>query len=409
MDPAVPDPHLDGTLRDSGTRATLRRAFGSSPWAALLLIIAGLGASWLSVYIAGGVDSLVPHLYYLPIVFAAVRFGPLAALLVALIAGWLAGPMSYVAVADAVAQSDARWLTRTAFFVFIGQCMAWLVQPTLPSLLQEIARLREEREIRSGLRAGQFVLHYEPILSMPDGRLRGFEALVRWQHPERGVLPPSAFLSMIESSRLMRDFDDYVLRRACQQAIGWPALAPSGALDECFVSVNLSADEIADAALPERVSRMLAEHLLPASRLCIEITERTLMGDAAIPHLQRLRDLGVAVAIDDFGTGYSSLVYLSRFAADILKLDRALIARMETDEAAATLAQGVGSIADAFGMQVLAEGVETRRQREIVVRMGFQMVQGHFFTETLSEVEVQDWIRGHVRSLTGPAQGCSEN
>jgi diguanylate cyclase len=184
---------------DRFASVALRHSLAASSSVGVAAVGFGLAASWLAVYVMGGAANLVPHLYYVPILFAAVRFGPVAALSTALLAGLLAGPLTYLDVATETPQELDRWVSRTVFFATIGVAMAALVRPSLPSIGDDVGRLRTARRLRQALDAGELFVRYQPVLSMRTGAVYGVEALVRWDHPEHGELDPRAFVPDAEA------------------------------------------------------------------------------------------------------------------------------------------------------------------------------------------------------------------
>ena len=379
-------------------RGTLRATVATSTPLGLVLVAVGLAGSWLVTYLAGGADQMVPHLYYVPILLAAARFGPLAALLVALAAGVLAGPLTYVDVAEADAQETARWLTRAGFFVGIGQLMAWLVRSSLPSLGQEVRRLREERDLRRGIDNGELFLRYQPIVATHSDRIVGVEALVRWRHPERGELAPGAFLPLAEQSELIEQVGSFVLETACRQAAAWAEVATRSGRAPWFVSVNLCGRELVAPRLAERVREGVERAGLDARHLCLEITESVFLEEspATVLELQKLQGLGVRVAVDDFGTGYSSLAYLRSFPVDIVKVDRTLIIDLQDDPGAAALAGGVVQLCRVLDVDVVAEGIELSEQGRRVADLDYDLAQGFHYARPLGSDELTDLLLYHA-------------
>ena len=396
--------------RDPGAgdwaRGTLRASVATSTPAALAVIAVGLAASWLLTYLAGGADQVVPHLFYVPILFAAARFGPLATLVVALVAGVLAGPLTYVDVAQASAQESARWLTRAGFFVGIGLLMAALVRPSLPGLGAEVRRLREEHDLRRGLAAGELFLRYQPIVAAGTGRIAGFEALVRWQHPERGELTPGAFLPMAERCELIQEVGAYVLDAACRQAAAWAEVAERAGRPPWFVSINLCGPEVEAPQLAERVRAGMERSGLAPANLCLEITESVLLDDgpAIVEQLSQLQQMGVRVAVDDFGTGYSSLSYLRSFPIDIVKVDRTLTIDLDADPEAQALAGGVVQLCRVLGVAVVAEGIEVSEQGRCVADLDYDLAQGFHYARPMDVEELADVLINHpTERLPRPA------
>ncbi|MGM0554280.1 MAG: EAL domain-containing protein [Pseudomonadota bacterium] len=331
------------------------------------------------VIVAGGADSIVPHFYYVPILFAAARFGPAMALVVAIVAGLLAGPVTPVDVTAGIAQEPERWLTRTAFFIGIGQLMAWLVIPALNPVSEELRRMRQEFDIRRGLQKREFFLRYQPIYSIPEGRYVGAEALVRWQHPIRGELPPSSFLDVAEDSSLIQDLSNHVINEACREAAEWKRLAERNGHPPWHVAINLSARDLQRPELAAHIAEAMKRNQLPPALLHVELTETVLAQDEAGEALHQLKRLGIQLAIDDFGTGYSSLAYLNRFPLDILKIDQQLTACLGIEPSARDLSRGIVLLADALGLSTIAEGVETREHFEIGKELQFDCIQGYYF------------------------------
>jgi diguanylate cyclase (GGDEF)-like protein len=220
-----------------------------------------------------------------------------------------------------------------------------------------------ENDMRQALVRNEFVVHYQPIINLDDRRVAGFEALVRWQHPTRGLLAPGEFIPLAEETGLIVPLGWWVLRQACRDAVRrFPA--PRDGSPAPYVSVNLSTRQLELPGLVEEVVAAVAETGLPPARLCLEITESMLIRNAVVAaaSLASLRSLGVRICIDDFGTGYSSLSYLSTFQLDGLKIDRSFISRMATSNDAAELVHTMLSLADRLGIATIAEGVESVEQ-----------------------------------------------
>ena len=235
-------------------------------------------------------------------------------------------------------------------------------------------RLREQRsllrDLDHAMRNGELVPYYQPQ-ARSDGTIYGFEALLRWQHPQRGMIPPGDFIPAAEKSGQIIEIGEMMLRRVCTDAAAWPT-----PLD---VAVNMSVVQFEQADLPGCVANILAETGLPASRLEIEITESMLVGDTrrALRILHELKSLGLRIAMDDFGTGYSSLAYLQSFPFDRLKIDRQFVAGLETSVQSTALVKAVIGLGHGLGLPVIAEGVETVAQLEMLRRLGCDEVQGY--------------------------------
>ena len=255
----------------------------------------------------------------------------------------------------------------------------WVVhEPGLDDAAADRLRLLEQ--LRHAVAEGQLRLHYQPRTSLRTGRLHSVEALVRWAHPTRGLLPPAEFIVAAEESGLVRELGAWVLEEALGQVVRWDAGqdgTPGGAPVQ--VAVNLSARQLADPLLLARVSAALQRHGLGPSRLVLEITETALMSDpdAALATLRGLKALGVHLAVDDFGTGYSSFTYLKRFPVDELKIDQSFVAGMLTDPADRAIVASCIDLARAMGLTSVAEGVETAEQQEALAALGCDLGQGY--------------------------------
>jgi diguanylate cyclase (GGDEF)-like protein len=229
-----------------------------------------------------------------------------------------------------------------------------------------------ERELRLALERQAFKVHYQPIVSADGGRIVGAEALLRWNHPMRGAIPPGDFVPVAEACGLMKKLGEFVLRRALADARRWP---------ELFISVNLSPMQVRDPDMVGLVAKVLAENDLPADRVVLEITEGVLIDnpDEAKLRLDALQALGVKLALDDFGTGYSSLSYLQRFRFDKLKIDRSFVAPLGAAPNSQAMVQAIVTLGRALDLGLLAEGVETEEQRVLLRLAGCQEMQGYLF------------------------------
>ncbi|MCK6385155.1 MAG: EAL domain-containing protein [Rhodocyclaceae bacterium] len=246
-----------------------------------------------------------------------------------------------------------------------------------------LERLTLERHLRRAVARKEFMLQYQPQVDLRDGRILGAEALVRWRHPELGMIPPAKFIALAEETGLILDIGAWVLREACAQAAAWQASGHRG----MQVAVNLSALQFRQPGLAEQVAAVLAETGLPAADLDLEITESTMVADpeSAIATMQRLKAMGVKFSVDDFGTGYSSLAYLKRFPIDTLKIDRAFVRDCHEGGRDAALAETVINLARSLGLKVIAEGVETAEQHAFLRERGCDIAQGYLFSPPVGE------------------------
>jgi diguanylate cyclase (GGDEF)-like protein/PAS domain S-box-containing protein len=257
---------------------------------------------------------------------------------------------------------------------------------------EEVAqRVTVAQELEIALKNGQFVLYYQPQIELDSGRVVGVEALVRWQHPVRGMISPCHFIPLAEETKLIIPLGKWILEAACDQLRRWH----EEGLADLHMAVNLSAIQFQDKKLPELVRQALAHSGLDARHLHLEITESMAMHNPEenILMMNTLADIGVKLAIDDFGTGYSSLTYLKIFPVDIIKIDRSFVKDIETDENDAAICEITMLLAQKLGMRVVAEGVETAAQRQFLLTLGCQWVQGSFFSKPLPADLIQEYIR----------------
>lgn len=270
-----------------------------------------------------------------------------------------------VALTEAKHQGTGRWMLYT---------------PGLEVGVRE--RLQSLGGLRSALAAKQFVVYHQPIVSAQTRELMGSEALLRWHHPSRGVVPPDQFIPLLEETGLIIDVGMYVLQEACHQAVEWR----TGLCPDFTVSVNLSARQFADPALIEGVRKALADTGLPPAALIIEVTETFLAWEPehAASILRELRKLGVAVAVDDFGVGYSSLSSLRHLPVDILKIDRSFISNAANDPMDASIARAIAALAQGLSLSLVAEGVENEAQAAFARAVGCHKLQGYLFSRPLN-------------------------
>jgi diguanylate cyclase (GGDEF)-like protein len=238
----------------------------------------------------------------------------------------------------------------------------------------DVSRLAFAGELREALEGGQLLLHYQPQADLATQQIRGVEALLRWRHPRRGLLPALEFISYAERSGLAKELRHFVLESSAGQWRDWHALGI-----DLELAVNLSPVDLLDVSLPAHVEELLGRHEIPPWNLILEITERTLSGDERRTRqvIERLAGIGVRLAIDDFGTGYSSLASLRRFAVDQVKLDRSLLAGVPGDAGAEAIVRGSVEIAHGVGATVVAEGIETAAQWRFAATIGCDVAQGH--------------------------------
>ncbi|HKG15717.1 MAG TPA: EAL domain-containing protein [Pyrinomonadaceae bacterium] len=260
-----------------------------------------------------------------------------------------------------------------------------------------LARLRLENDLRRAVEHREFEVYYQPVITLSTGKLSGFEALVRWRHPERGIVGPTEFVPVAEETRLITEIGAWVLGEACRQMSEWRELIPSQ--QHLTVSVNLSSKQLTRPGLPELVRRTLRETGLPPHCLKLEITESAVMDNAegAASLLAQLRGLGIQLSIDDFGTGYSSLSYLHRFPVDALKIDRSFVAKMTDNSENGEIVRTIVTLASNLGMCVVAEGVETEEQHARLEALGCEYGQGFLYSRPVEAESALALIRRGVR------------
>ena len=251
-------------------------------------------------------------------------------------------------------------------------------------------RIELEQELRLALDAGQFELHYQPQLERETLRCLGVEALVRWRHPVRGLVPPLQFIPVAEESGIIIPLGEWVLNEACRQLRAWRDLG----LTDITMSVNLSAQQLGHALLLESIEGAVALHELPGACLELEITESMLMEniDSNIEKLKAIRKMGVKLAIDDFGTGYSSLSYLKLLPIDALKLDRSFVKDIETDPSDEAICMSTITLAHNLGLKVIAEGVETQGQLDFLALHHCDIFQGYLFSRPLPAEQLFEFL-----------------
>jgi len=244
-----------------------------------------------------------------------------------------------------------------------------------------------EADLRAALQRDELLLHFQPKVRVDTGALIGMEALLRWLHPQRGLLPPGAFITLAEDCGLILPIGQWVLDAACRQMRAWR----DAGLQVPRCAVNLSARQLVTDTLVDDVARALADHRLVAEALEVEITESVLMADPerANRTLQALHGMGVHVSIDDFGTGYSSLAYLKRFPAQTVKIDRSFVSGLPQDRDDAAITQAVIAMAHSLGLEVVAEGVETQAQLDFLLRLGCDQAQGYLISRPVPADQLQ--------------------
>ncbi len=263
-------------------------------------------------------------------------------------------------------------------------------------------RLELEADFRHGVINGELVVHYQPIVDLDSRAIVGFEALVRWLHPTRGLLRPTAFIEFAEQAGFMGAVDCFVLTEACGQVLRWQQAGLVA--HDASVSINLSARDMVEAGIDRAVRVLLSESGFDPSNLIVEITESAMKSDidAAVHELRSLKDLGLRIAIDDFGTGYSSLAYLQRLPIDILKIDRSFVATLTDENESVTLVNAIIRMAEALGHSTIAEGIEQESQDRVLRRLGCRFGQGYLLGRPLDAAATERLLRSSAPATDAP-------
>jgi EAL domain-containing protein (putative c-di-GMP-specific phosphodiesterase class I) len=251
------------------------------------------------------------------------------------------------------------------------------------------------RDLYYAIQREELQVYFQPQVRL-DGEVSGFEALLRWQHPSRGAVPPTDFVPLAEKSGLIVTIGEWVMRRACLQCKEWQSYDRGTPT----VAVNVSAIQFEERNFAERVAEILRETGLDPSLLTIELTETVLLKDVKLAneHLTKLRSAGVGIALDDFGTGYCSLSYLQALPADTIKLDRSFVVRALSERPA--MLESIIGMAHGIGMRVIAEGIETERQRKCLEDLACDQIQGFLYSRPMPAERVADFLESHAEMLS---------
>jgi EAL domain-containing protein (putative c-di-GMP-specific phosphodiesterase class I) len=249
--------------------------------------------------------------------------------------------------------------------------------------LQMQTRRIMEQDLRKALPSGEFELYYQPVVNLASKEISGFEALIRWNHPSKGMISPADFIPLAEEIGFIVPMGEWVIRQACATAAQWP--------DNLHVAVNISAIQFRSPGLMQVIVSALAASGLAATRLEIEITESVLLHnkEATLAVLHQLRALGIRIAMDDFGTGYSSLTYLQSFPFDKIKIDRSFVKNITENSSSLNIVRAVAALANGMGMTATAEGVETAEQLRSIASEGCTEMQGFLFSRPLPAAEIE--------------------
>jgi predicted signal transduction protein with EAL and GGDEF domain len=257
-----------------------------------------------------------------------------------------------------------------------------------------LERLAIESDLRKALERDELLLHYQPQVESMTGRVVAFEALVRWNHPQKGMVAPFEFIDIAEESGLIIPLGEWVMRAACEQATKWHRAG----FPEIRVSVNVASQQLTESDLVATVQKVLTSTGLDGAHLEVELTESSLMSDVETitQTLQKLKDFGLSLAVDDFGTGYSSMNYLKRFPLDALKIDRSFVRDLNLDANDAAIAKAVIALAKALDLSTIAEGVEEEEQLAFLRALGCDLIQGYFFGRPMPADEVLGFLEART-------------
>jgi diguanylate cyclase (GGDEF)-like protein/PAS domain S-box-containing protein len=351
--------------------------------------VARLGGDEFAILLEGDVDSAAAGLAARrlleamrpPFLLGGREIAVGASIGVALGQGGEVRPADLLRNAD-IALYEAKGAGRATFTVY---------EPRMAATV--IVRLQQETDLRRAIDRDELRLHYQPVFDLQSGEVGGAEALIRWQHPERGLLSPAEFIQTAEANGLVVPLGEWALQEACRTARQWQERRPDR---EVVVGVNLSARQLQESGLVDSVAAALAGSGLAPALLELEITESMVMmdGPAAIRTLAELRALGVRLAIDDFGTGYASLTYLRDIPVDAVKIDRSFVAGIGRTRSSLAIVRAIVGLAHDLGLEVTAEGIETLEQRTILRSLGVDRGQGYYFARPLPAGAINGWIEG---------------
>ncbi|MCD2193637.1 EAL domain-containing protein [Actinomycetospora endophytica] len=316
-----------------------------------------------------------------------------------------------IAVAEPSEVSLTEWLRSADQAVLVAKSRGGnnVVLFTAEMEAREQMRVAVEMNLLSAIREHSLAVAFQPVVELRSGRTIGVEALVRWRHPTLGEVTPELFVGVAEATNLAGELGTWVLEEACRQFAGWrDALGPDTAPDFAL-SVNVSPVQLIAVDFVDTVERVLRSNAMSGRELILEVTEHTVVSDdaAALQTLRGLRELGVSVAIDDFGTGYSSLAQLKAFPVSILKIDRGFVRELGEDAGDLAIVRSIIALADAYGLELIAEGVESETARAVLLEMGCRVAQGFLFSPPVSGDRILELLarapeRGPVSSLRSP-------
>ena len=383
--------------------------FESLPgWVAATVIVALFAATFAFPDI-DRLDAIVTLWLFVPVVLAAIRFRSPGALVAAVGALLLAGPLATWHPGPLLANGLAEWIVASLAFLAMGQFVALAVHQPPGARRRELLEARADRALSRALDRQQLAVHYQPIMAIggPKAYFASAEALLRWRDPAAHSESPTALVAPAEHSDVMRDLSEFVLRQACARIAEWSLL-----LSRPFIIwVNFSASELSDDTLPARIRAAIDRAGIDPSQLGVEITESAAMSNVrhSVELLEQIHALGVALSIDDFGTGRSSLEYIQLLPVDVIKIDGSFIKELGNDPIPTKLVATIIDLAHAMGLQAVAEHVETDEQLASLQQLGCDYAQGFLFSRAVAPSVVRAWMHGRhaaeqrSRPAAGPA------
>ncbi len=345
-------------------------------------------------FLAGGASAVPPHGFYIPLIVLGIRFGTPAALVASVGVAVLAGPLLPAVVATAVPQETSDWVTRGVFFALVSSVSSALAHAAVRDEQARRESLRDETKLRAAIQERQLEVRYQPIVRLDSGAVVGAEALVRWHHPDDGIVTPDRFIPLAERTGLIHLLGAHVLERAVEDMRAWKRALGGTPLPIEYVGVNVSrAQFIEDGRLVRHVDQLVRADPLPV-QVMIEVTETGLIEDQAclVDQLVELKLRGFRIAMDDFGIGQSSLAGVRDLPIDTIKIDQTFMASLVGDPSVRDIVTNTVDLARRLGKDIVAEGVETKDQRDALLELGVLRAQGYLFAPALSFDELKDLV-----------------
>ncbi len=377
---ATPTTRWKGLLLDA-----IAAPMEARKWVTAAVVVVMLIGFAAVTYVAGGTSLVPPHWFYLPIAIAGARFGASAAVVTALAAGIIVGPVMPADVQNEIPQQTSDWLIRTGFFLTIGTIIPVLLRRTAHGVIEERDHRELAHRLDHAMRHSQLRLHFQPIVSATNGEVTGAEALLRWETPDEGLVSAERIIPAAETTGRIVPIGSWVIDEACASLNTWASVLGE---TRFVMAVNVAAPQLYHEGLVGMVLDALSRHSIDPSLLCLEVTESSVIEDieGAIRVLTELREAGVTIAIDDFGTGLSSLSYLRYLPFDTIKIDGHFLQDLGDDSDAQALVRNVARLAQDLDKATVAEHVETGLQWQRVADSGCTHGQGHFFSPPLPPV-----------------------